>query len=170
MLQAATAKERELLWKCRKMAVGSVGRLSPSYCIQDGVVPRTRLPQILRRIAEIGAKHQVRIVNVAHAGDGNVHPILLFDERDRQQVARAMRAGRELLEECIRMGGSVTAEHGIGVEKIALMDRLFAAEDLAAMARVRRAMSPQGGLNPGKVLPVGVEAKPQSGEVQRCRP
>ena len=153
VLQAATANQRELLWKCRKMAVGAVGRLSPSYCIQDGVVPRTRLPHILRRIAEIGRKHGVRIVNVAHAGDGNVHPILLFDERDRDQVARAVQAGNELLEECIRSGGSVTAEHGIGVEKIGLMDRLFAPADLAAMARVRRAMNPQNRLNPGKLLP-----------------
>jgi len=155
VLQAATANQRELLWKCRKMAVGAVGRLSPSYCIQDGVVPRTRLPHILRRIAEIGRKHGVRIVNVAHAGDGNVHPILLFDERDRDQVARAVQAGNELLEECIRSGGSVTAEHGIGVEKIGLMDRLFAPADLAAMARVRRAMNPQNRLNPGKLLPSG---------------
>ncbi len=162
VLQAATAKERESLFKCRKMAVGAVGRLSPSYCIQDGVVPRTRLPHILRRIAEIAAKHQVRIVNVAHAGDGNVHPILLFDERDREQVSRAMRAGREVLEECILAGGSVTAEHGIGVEKIALMDRQFAAEDLAAMARVRRAMSPQGRLNPGKLLPKGSTPVPST--------
>jgi glycolate oxidase len=153
VLQAATANQRELLWKCRKMAVGAVGRLSPSYCIQDGVVPRTRLPHILRRIAEIGRKHGVRIVNVAHAGDGNVHPILLFDDRDRDQVARAVQAGNELLEECIRSGGSVTAEHGIGVEKIGLMDRLFAPADLAAMARVRRAMNPQNRLNPGKLLP-----------------
>ena len=155
VLQAATANQRELLWKCRKMAVGAVGRLSPSYCIQDGVVPRTRLPHILRRIAEIGRKHGVRIVNVAHAGDGNVHPILLFDDRDRDQVARAVQAGNELLEECIRSGGSVTAEHGIGVEKIGLMDRLFAPADLAAMARVRRAMNPQNRLNPGKLLPTG---------------
>ena len=85
-----SAEERELLWKCRKMAVGAAGRLSPSYMIQDGVVPRTRLPHIIRRTAEIGQKHQIRIVNVAHAGDGNVHPILLFDERDRE----ASRAGR----------------------------------------------------------------------------
>jgi glycolate oxidase len=153
VLQAATPRERELLWKCRKMAVGAVGRLSPNYCIQDGVVPRTRLPHILRRIAEIGQRHALRIVNVAHAGDGNVHPILLFDQRDRAQVARAVQAGRELLEECIRSGGSVTAEHGIGVEKIGLMDQLFAPADLAAMARVRRAMNPQNRLNPGKLLP-----------------
>ena len=100
-LQAKTPAEREKLWKCRKMAVGAVGRLSPSYIIQDGVVPRTQLPRILRRIAEISKKHGIRIVNVAHAGDGNVHPILLFDQREREQVERALAAGRELLEECI---------------------------------------------------------------------
>mgnify|MGYP005842903283 FL=1 len=153
VLQAATQSERELLWKCRKMAVGAVGRLRPSYCIQDGVVPRTRLPHMLRRIAQIGAKHGVRIVNVAHAGDGNVHPILLFDERDRQQVARVVAAGNDLLEECIQCGGSVTAEHGIGVEKIAFMDRLFTEHDLTAMARLRQAFNPDGRLGPGKLLP-----------------
>jgi glycolate oxidase len=153
VLQAATAHEREELWKCRKMAVGAVGRLSPSYCIQDGVVPRTRLPHILRQIVEIGARHAVRIVNVAHAGDGNVHPILLFDDRDPAQVARVLAAGRDLLEACIQLGGSVTAEHGIGVEKLELMDRLFAPADLEAMRRLRRAMDPAGRLNPGKVLP-----------------
>ena len=109
VLQAASAERaRVCLWKCRKSAVGAIGRLSPSYMIEDGVVPRTRLPHILRRTAEIGQKHQIRIVNVAHAGDGNVHPILLFDERDREQVERAVAAGREILEECIACGGSVT--------------------------------------------------------------
>ena len=153
VLQATDPKQRELLWKCRKLAVGAVGRLSPSYCIQDGVVPRTRLPHILRRIAEIGQKHRIRIVNVAHGGDGNVHPILLFDERDKEEVARVLAAGKELLEECIECGGSVTAEHGIGVEKIGLMRGLFTDADLEAMARVRRAFNPAGRLSPGKVLP-----------------
>jgi glycolate oxidase len=153
VLQASSSQERELLWKCRKMSVGATGRLSPSYTIQDGVVPRTRLPHIIRRTAEIGQKHQIRIVNVAHAGDGNIHPILLFDERDRQQVDRAVAAGREILEECIACGGSITAEHGIGVEKIGLMDRLFAPADLDAMRHVRRAFDPTGRLNPGKLIP-----------------
>jgi glycolate oxidase len=153
VLEATSADHRELLWKCRKSAVGATGRLSPSYIIEDGVVPRTRLPQIIRRAAEIGAKYNIRIVNVAHAGDGNVHPILLFDERDRAEVERAKAAGREILEECIALGGSVTAEHGIGVEKIALMDRLFAPADLEAMRRVRQAFDPAGRLNPGKVIP-----------------
>ena len=159
VLQAATAKEREMLWKCRKMAVGAVGRLSPSYCIQDGAVPRTRLPHVLRRIGEIAAKHHVRIVNLAHAGDGNVHPILLFDERDRDEVARVLAAGGELLEECIACGGSVTAEHGIGIEKLAFMGRQFAPADLEAMHRVRRAFNPSGRLSPGKLLPAEPASK-----------
>ena len=153
VLQAASADERTALWKCRKLAVGATGRLSPSYMIQDGVVPRTRLPQIIRRTAEIGAKHDIRIVNVAHAGDGNIHPILLFDERNREQVERAMAAGHEILEECITCGGSITAEHGVGVEKIALMEKQFAPADLEAMRRVRRAFDPAGRLNPGKLIP-----------------
>ena len=153
ILQADTAAEREKLWKCRKMSVGAVGRLSPSYIIQDGVVPRTKLPHILRRIVEISKKFDIRIVNVAHAGDGNVHPILLFDQRDKEQVERALAAGHELLGECIASGGSVTAEHGIGVEKLAFMDRLFAPADLEAMRRVHDAFNPTGCLNPAKLLP-----------------
>jgi len=153
VVPAATARERTMLWKCRKMAIGALGRLSPSYCIQDGVVPRTRLPHILRQIAQVGRKYRLRIVNVAHAGDGNVHPILLFDERDKDQVSRVLAAGEELLEECIRCGGSVTAEHGIGVEKLSLMNRLFSDADLEAMARVREAFNPGQRLSPGKLLP-----------------
>jgi glycolate oxidase len=171
VLQAATAHERELLWKCRKMAVGAVGRLSPSYCIQDGVVPRTRLPHILRTIKEIAAKHRVRIVNVAHAGDGNVHPILLFDERDKEQVARVLAAGEELLEKCIECGGSVTAEHGIGVEKLPFMSRLFGPADLTAMGHVRQAFNPTGRLNPGKLLPNGNgSAAARTNPVRRAAP
>jgi glycolate dehydrogenase FAD-linked subunit len=153
ILQAADAEQRALLWKCRKMAVGAVGRLSPSYCIQDGVVPRTKLPHIIRRIVEIGAKYSIRIVNVAHAGDGNIHPILLFDERDSDQVQRALAAGHELLQDCIECGGSVTAEHGIGIEKISLMESQFSPNDLEVMERVRDAFNPGGGLGLGKVLP-----------------
>ncbi|MCX7424677.1 MAG: FAD-binding protein [Planctomycetia bacterium] len=153
VLYAADAKEREKLWQCRKMAVGAVGRLSPSYIIQDGVVPRTQLPRVLRRIGEIAVKYGLRIVNVAHAGDGNVHPILLFDERDPEQVERTLAASGELLQECINCGGSVTAEHGVGVEKIRFMDKLFAPADLEAMRRVRQSFDPSGCLNPGKLIP-----------------
>ncbi len=151
--QARDAQERLLLWKCRKQAFGAVGRLSPSYCTQDGVVPRTKLPYILRRIGEIGAKHDVRIVNVFHAGDGNIHPILLFDERDAAQVERVLAASGEILEECIACGGSVTGEHGIGVEKISFMRKLFSEDDLAAMSRLREAFNPANRLSPAKMLP-----------------
>ena len=151
--QARDAKERQLLWKCRKQAFGAVGRLSPSYCTQDGVVPRTKLPHILRRIIDIGQKYGVRIVNVFHAGDGNIHPILLFDERDKEQVARVLKASDEILEECLACGGSVTGEHGIGVEKIGFMNKLFSPEDLEVMGRLREAFNPTARLSPQKMLP-----------------
>ncbi len=153
VLHAATSEERELLWKCRKSAAGALGRLAPAYITEDGVVPRTRLPDIIRRIAEIGKKHDLQIVNVAHAGDGNVHPVLLLDERDPGMRRRVHEAGREILEACIELGGSISAEHGIGVEKVRLMQQLYAPEDLHAMARVREAFDPTGRLNPGKILP-----------------
>ena len=151
--RAATDAERLLLWKCRKQAFGAVGRLAPSYCTQDGVVPRTKLPHILREIQRIGAAHELRIANVFHAGDGNIHPILLFDERDPDQVRRVLRASHEILDECIRCGGSVTGEHGIGVEKIDFMPKLFTPEDLAMMMRLRAAFNPEGRCSPRKVLP-----------------
>ncbi|MBL8825836.1 MAG: FAD-binding protein [Planctomycetaceae bacterium] len=150
---AATTAERLKLWKCRKQAFGAVGRLSPSYCTQDGVVPRTQLPHIHRRITEIGQKYDIRIVNVFHAGDGNIHPILLFDERDADQVKRVLAASNEILAECIACGGSVTGEHGIGVEKIDFMTKLFAASDCEVMNRLRIAFNPTGRMSPGKMLP-----------------
>jgi len=145
--------ERLLLWKCRKQAFGAVGRLAPSYCTQDGVVPRTKLPQILSDIQRIGAKYQLRIANVFHAGDGNIHPIVLFDERDPDQVQRVLRASHEILEECLRCGGSVTGEHGIGVEKIDFMPKLFTPDDLNMMLRLRSAFNPEGRCSPAKVFP-----------------
>jgi glycolate oxidase len=151
--QAHSAADRLKLWKARKQAFGAVGRLSPSYCTQDGVVPRTRLPEILRRIGEIGAAHGLKIVNVFHAGDGNIHPIVLFDERDREQVARALAASGEILDACLALGGSVTGEHGIGVEKIGFMRKMFTDDDLAAMSRLREAFNPAGRLSPAKMLP-----------------
>jgi len=151
--QAQDANERQKLWKCRKQAFGAVGRLSPSYCTQDGVVPRTKLPHILQRILAISAKYQIRVVNVFHAGDGNIHPILLFDERDPEQTRRVLQASEEILDECIACGGSVTGEHGIGVEKISFMRKLFTEEDLAAMERFRIAFNPDGLLSPAKMLP-----------------
>jgi len=151
--QSRTEEERLLLWKSRKQAFGAIGRLSPSYCTQDGVVPRTQLPQILRFIIEVGTRYGLRIVNVFHAGDGNIHPILLFDERDAEQVHRVMLASDEILNRCIDLGGSVTGEHGIGVEKISLMNRLFTANDLQVMSEVRNVFNPSHLCSPGKMLP-----------------
>ncbi len=154
--------ERALLWKARKRAFGAVGRLAPNYCTQDGVVPRTQLPEILRRISNAAEKHQLRIGNVFHAGDGNIHPIILFDERDQDEVQRVLTAGREILEACVELGGSVTGEHGIGVEKIAQMPLLFAPEDLRAMTTLRTVFDPERRSNPHKLLPdskVCIEAR-----------
>jgi len=151
--QANTPKERQLLWKCRKQAFGAIGRLSPSYCTQDGVVPRTKLPEILRFIIDVGQRYQLKIVNVFHAGDGNIHPILLFDERDADQVQRVLAASDEILNRCIDLGGSVTGEHGIGVEKISFMNRLFSTADLAVMQSIRDCFNPHGRCSPGKMLP-----------------
>ncbi len=150
---AADAKERLQLWKARKQAFGAIGRLSPSYCTQDGVVPRTKLPHILQRIRAIGAKYDLRIVNVFHAGDGNLHPILLFDERHPEEIKRVLAASGEILTECLECGGSVTGEHGIGLEKISFMNRMFTEDDLDVMARLRNALNPNGHLSPGKLLP-----------------
>ena len=150
---AADQQERLKLWKCRKQAFGAIGRLSSSFCTQDGVVPRTQLPNIFKKIQETSEKYDIRIVNVFHAGDGNLHPILLFDERDQQQVARVLKASGEILEECLACGGSVTGEHGIGVEKIRFMERMFSADDLAVMGRLRDSFNPHNRLSPDKILP-----------------
>ncbi|MDX1945491.1 MAG: FAD-linked oxidase C-terminal domain-containing protein [Pirellulaceae bacterium] len=161
--QANGEKERLKLWKSRKQAFGAIGRLSPSYCTQDGVVPRTKLPHILRKITEISARYGIRIVNVFHAGDGNIHPILLFDERDAQQVQQVLKASNEILDECLACGGSVTGEHGIGVEKIHFMHKMFTDGDLAAMKNLRIAFNPRNNLSPDKLLPTaggcGMEQK-----------
>ncbi|MBI4515196.1 MAG: FAD-binding protein [Deltaproteobacteria bacterium] len=145
--------ERAALWKSRKRAFGAVGRLAPSYCTQDGVVPRTKLPDILRVISKIGRRYRLRIANVFHAGDGNIHPIILYDERDADQVERVLNAGREILEACVALGGSITGEHGIGVEKIQQMPLLFSPTDLLVMQQLRRVFDPKQRCNPGKIFP-----------------
>ncbi len=150
---AADQQERLKLWKCRKQAFGAIGRLSSSFCTQDGVVPRTQLPSIFKKIQETSEKYDLRIVNVFHAGDGNLHPILLFDERDPDQVRKVMEASGEILEACLEAGGSVTGEHGIGVEKIRYMNKMFRDSDLQAMRQLRDAFNPENRLSPDKMLP-----------------
>ncbi len=151
--RAADESERAAIWKGRKRAFGAVGRIAPSYCTQDGVVPRTRLPEILARIEAAAERHRLTIGNVFHAGDGNIHPIVLYDERDADEAARALAAGREILAACLELGGSVTGEHGIGVEKMAELGMSFGADDLALMQQVRAVFDPDGRANPGKIFP-----------------
>lgn len=149
--------ERENLWKCRKRAFGAVGRLAPNYCCQDGVVPPTRLPEMMRRIAEIATQYDLQIGNVFHAGDGNIHPILLYDERDSDQTQRVVSAGRAILTECVKLGGTLTGEHGIGVEKVDLMPLIFTQDDLHTMEQIRRIFDPDDACNPNKIFPSAPE-------------
>ena len=165
-----TRKEPEYvaIWKSRKSAFGAIGRLSPTFCTQDGVVPRTKLPHILRHITRVGERHGIRIANVFHAGDGNIHPILLFDERDADQVRRVLEASHEILDECIAVGGSVTGEHGIGVEEMEFMPLLFSPEDLAAMVALRNMFNPEGLCSPSKMLPGGAGCIERKGPGHRA--
>ncbi len=151
--RAADAAERELLWKSRKRAFGAMGRLSPAYCTQDGVVPRSRLPEIVERIAEVAERHRLRIANLMHAGDGNIHPLVLYDDSSEEEVERVLMAGHEILTACLELGGSVTGEHGIGVEKLDLMEQAFSSDALDAMSDLRSAFNPEGLCNPHKVIP-----------------
>ncbi|GAC1645755.1 MAG: FAD-linked oxidase C-terminal domain-containing protein [Acidobacteriaceae bacterium] len=151
--RAKDDRERGLLWAGRKNAFGAIGRVSPSYYVQDGVIPRTKLAATLRFIDEVSAKHGLTIGNIFHAGDGNLHPLILFDIRDPEQTAHAIAAGNEILEFCISMGGSITGEHGVGMEKQDLMCRLFSEHDLAFMRTIRLAFNGRELLNPQKLLP-----------------
>ncbi|MCL5065230.1 MAG: FAD-binding protein [Firmicutes bacterium] len=145
--------ERDLWWANRKTAFGAMGLISPRYYVQDGVIPRSRLPEVLERIAAIAERYRIRIANVFHAGDGNLHPLLLYDDRDPDQVARVIQAGSEVLRVCVEVGGSITGEHGVGLEKLQEMSLQFSPEELQALRGLKASFDPQGLLNPGKVLP-----------------
>ncbi|GAB4452803.1 MAG: FAD-linked oxidase C-terminal domain-containing protein [Armatimonadaceae bacterium] len=153
--RAKTAEERARLWMARKKAIGTIGHLAPSCATQDGVAPRTKLPAILQEIAEIGKKHNLRIANVFHAGDGNLHPAVLFDERDPEEVQRVLAAGADVLRACVAAGGSLTGEHGIGIEKQEFLSLVFSDDDLDTMVKLRSVFNPEGLLNPGKMFPAG---------------
>jgi glycolate oxidase len=160
---AADEAERQLLWKGRKSAFGAYGRVSPAYMVMDGVIPRTRLPYVLGRVNEIAAAHGLRVGNVFHAGDGNLHPNILYDPRKPGEEARVVQAGAEIMKVCAEVGGSISGEHGIGLEKSDFMPFIFSAADLAFMQRLKTAFNPTGLCNPGKVFPTKkscVEAGP----------
>ena len=145
--------ERQLLWKGRKSAFGAFGRISPAYMVMDGVIPRTRLPEVLKKVNEIAAAHGLRVGNVFHAGDGNLHPNILYDPRVPGEEARVVEAGGEILKLCAAVGGSISGEHGIGLEKIDYMSLIFTEADLGFMRELREAFNPRGLCNPGKIFP-----------------
>jgi FAD/FMN-containing dehydrogenase len=149
--------ERAALWKGRKKAFGAMGRIAPDLLVQDATVPRTRLPSVLGRIAEIAARHRLTVANVFHAGDGNLHPNILFDRRDADELHRVEAASKEIMEACVQAGGTITGEHGVGLDKRAYMPLVHGPEELSVMAGVKAAFDPSGLLNPGKVIPDGVE-------------
>ncbi len=145
--------ERQLLWKGRKSAFGAYGRVSPAYMVMDGVIPRTKLPYVLSRVNEIVAAHGLRVGNVFHAGDGNLHPNILYDPRIPGEEARVMEAGAAIMKLCAEVGGSISGEHGIGLEKVDFMPFIFSVADLDFMQRLKRAFNPTGRCNPGKIFP-----------------
>lgn len=150
---AADEAERAQLWAGRKGAFGAVSRLRPNYMVCDGTVPRTKLPQVLSEVLEIGKKYDLEIGNVFHAGDGNLHPLILFDARDEEEKNRVMTAATEILKLCAEVGGTISGEHGIGLEKLKEMSFIFTQADMDSMAAVKEVFDPAGLVNPGKVIP-----------------
>ena len=151
---AKDEEERALLWKGRKQAFGALGRVSPSYYTQDGVVPRSKIPAVLAHIGAVAKKHDLIIGNIFHAGDGNLHPLIMFDGRNEVQFQHVLEASEDILQYCIDVGGSITGEHGVGMEKRDMMPRLFTEEDLDVMASLRKAFNGGEILNPDKLLPM----------------
>ena len=151
--------ERAALWAGRRGAFGAVARLTPSYLVCDGTVPRTELPKVLRKVAEVGKKYDLQIPNVFHAGDGNLHPLILFDWRDAEQKARVLKAGMEILQLCVEMGGTISGEHGVGLEKIDAMRLVHGEAEIRAQLRVKKAFDPPNLANPGKMFPLPEEVR-----------
>lgn len=145
--------ERLLLWKGRKAAFAAMGQISPDYYVQDAVIPRTKLPQILREIGTFSDEYKLRVANVFHAGDGNLHPLILYDGRNEGELHKAEEMGAKIMRRCIELGGSITGEHGVGREKRDYMPLMYTPADLEAMLKVKRVFNPDGLLNPGKIFP-----------------
>jgi glycolate oxidase len=167
---AKSEAERAALWKGRKNAFGAVGRVSPTYYVQDGVVPRTRIADTLKFIYSVADKYGLKISNIFHAGDGNMHPIILFNKHVPEELERTKQAGAEILTYCIDAGGAITGEHGVGMEKNDLMPKMFTQESLEMMDRLIKVFNPDRRLNPGKILPTGMgcmEVRPMTDRQKR---
>ena len=163
--RARDEAERTRFWRARKGAFGAMGRLAPDLYVHDAVVPRVHLPEILAKVGEICDRHRLKLANVFHAGDGNLHPNICFDRRDPDELARVMKAGEEILEACTAVGGVITGEHGVGVEKRDFMHLVFEPKDLEPMYRLRETFNPEGACNPGKLIPTTrfcVESNPKA--------
>ncbi len=166
--EAGDAGERDLLWSGRRGAFGAIARLAPGYLVADCTVPRTRIPEALEKVRAIAERHRLSHGNVFHAGDGNLHPLLFFDSRDPEQMQRVHRAGLEIMRESVKLGGTITGEHGVGLEKLEGMRLIFSEDDLDAQRAVRHAFDPDRRLNPGKAIPE--QARPQAEEERTGRP
>jgi len=151
--EAKTNAERELLWKGRKNAFGAIGRASPTYLVQDGMVPRTKIPETLAFIQDVAERYGLTISNIFHAGDGNMHPLILFDKRKPGDQDKALRAGFEILEKCLEKGGSITGEHGVGIEKLPMMMKQFPPDSIGMMQKFKGLFDPEWKLNTGKMFP-----------------
>jgi glycolate oxidase len=145
--------ERNILWAGRKGAFGSVGQVRPSYLCCDGTVPRTKLPEVLKKVIEVGKKYNLPIGNVFHAGDGNLHPLIMFDERDPDEKARVRKASSEILKLCADAGGTISGEHGVGLEKLKETSLIFCENDLEFERGIKKAFDPEDLINPGKLIP-----------------
>lgn len=151
--RAKSDEERATLWRGRKEAIGALGKVTPAFYTNDGVVPRSRLPEILKIDEDIGSRYGLKVAHVCHAGDGNIHPIILYDPKNEKEVKAAVKISESILKACVEMGGSLTGEHGIGMEKMATFGLMFSKEDQDQMIRVRRAFDTRGLMNPGKIFP-----------------
>ncbi len=151
--RAKDEAERARIWRARKESFGAIGQISPSYYVQDGVIPRSKLPEVIDQIEAIGQKYNLTVANVFHAGDGNLHPLILFDYEDEEQVENTHKVGEEILQVCMGYGGTLSGEHGIGLEKRKLMGELYSETDLANMQTLRAFFNPDGRLNPSKIFP-----------------
>ncbi|MFO8173741.1 MAG: FAD-linked oxidase C-terminal domain-containing protein [Longimicrobiales bacterium] len=151
--RATSGEERIALWKGRKKAFGAMGRLAPNLLVQDATVPRTRLPEVLAQVMEIAGRYRLRVANVFHAGDGNLHPNLVYDRRDPDETRRVEEASREIMAACVEAGGTITGEHGVGFDKRKYMPLVFSGEELSVLAEIKGVFDPHGDFNPGKVIP-----------------
>jgi glycolate oxidase len=160
---ARTQAERDALWAGRKGAAAATGRIAPNYYTQDVCVPRSKLPQALREVEAAAAKYRLTVGNVFHAGDGNLHPLLMYDKTDRAQIAAVIETGNTILQAAVDLGGTISGEHGVGYEKREAMTRVYSTADLAAMARVRDVFDPKRMLNPDKIFPSGARCPEVAG-------